>query len=329
VLAIGINDYQDRDLKLKFAVADANALTAALKEAGKQHYEEVIVTEVPDAKATASQLDQVFKELSEKIRPRDVFVLYAAGHGVTQDGSYYFIPQDYQTKKSYAGHAIGQKQIQAWLSKIPAKKSILIFDTCESGALADGPGFSSRGGGEEKAAVGRLVDATGRSVMVAASGRGAALEGYGGHGVFTFAVLDALARGDLDGDGFISVTELIAHVPGLVEDIVDKTWQRRQVPRASFSGDNFKLARQLPHLAPKPPDATLIIPTKQTHAALVELKVFNDAGGKGGVAHKLTRGMAFTHVETKDGWMLIAKDGKVLGYVSKSYDTDDKLLKLK
>ena len=333
VLAIGINDYWDSKLRLNFAVADAKALAAALREAGKQHYEEVIVTEVPDDKATAPQLDQVFKELSEKIRPRDVFVLYAAGHGVTQDGSYYFIPQDfkYQTEKSVAEHAIGQKQIQAWLSKIPARKSILIFDTCESGTLADVQlVVAQRGGLEELTAVGRLVEATGHTTLVASGGKQAALEGYGEHGVCTFAVLDALARGDRDGDGFISVNELIGYVPGLVQDITEKTWRRRQVPQVKFSGDDFKLARQVPHMAPKSPDGRIVIPTKTTHVSLLELlEVFKDSGGKGGVEHKLPRGTPVTHVETRGDWMLIAKDGKVLGYVPKRYDADDKLLKLK
>src|SRR5262249_44267603 len=148
----------------------------------------------------------------------------------------------------------------AWLSRIPARKSIIIFDTCESGALADVQVVALRSGFEQLAAVGRLVEATGRTTLIAAGEKQAALEGYGGHGVFTFALLDALARGDRDGDGFISVNELTGYVPGLVEDITEKTWRRRQVPRVSFSGDNFKLAKQVPHMAPKSPDGLIIIP---------------------------------------------------------------------
>src|SRR5206468_402676 len=92
VLAIGINDYWDSKLKLTYAVPDAKSLADALKQAGKDHYEEVIITEVFNGDATAQHLDQVFADLSQKIRSRDVFVLYAAGHGITEDGRYYFIP---------------------------------------------------------------------------------------------------------------------------------------------------------------------------------------------------------------------------------------------
>jgi hypothetical protein len=59
-----------------------------------------------------------------------------------------------------------------------------------------------------------------------------ALEGYRGHGVFTYALLDALARGDRNGNGLIEVTELIEHVDGLVPEITLKTWGTRQVPRS-------------------------------------------------------------------------------------------------
>ena len=159
VLAIGINDYSDSKLKLKFAVPDAMAFAVALKEAGKQHYEEVIPTLVLDSDATEANLDRVFDDLAQKIQPRDVFVLLAAGRGVTRDGRYYFIPQDfkYQTETSYAERAIGQDRIQAWLARIPARKSVIIFDTSESGTVAGAQLAALRGSFEQLAAVGRLI----------------------------------------------------------------------------------------------------------------------------------------------------------------------------
>jgi uncharacterized caspase-like protein len=104
LLAIGINDYWDGKLRLTYAVPDAKSLANAFKTAGRELYEEVVVTELLDAEATAVHINQVFDDLSRKIRARDVFVFYAAGHGVTQDGRYYFIPQDfkYQTEHSFA-----------------------------------------------------------------------------------------------------------------------------------------------------------------------------------------------------------------------------------
>jgi hypothetical protein len=103
--------------------------------------------------------------------------------------------------ESFAKSAIGQDRLQAWLAKILAKKSILFFDTCESGSLTTVQLASLRGGFEQKSAVGCLIQATGRTTLTAALENQSAIEGYRGHGVFTFAMLDALARGDLNGDG--------------------------------------------------------------------------------------------------------------------------------
>ena len=259
----------------------------------------------------------MFSELSQKIRPRDVFVFYAAGHGATRDGRYYFIPQEfkYQTEQSFSESAIGQDRLQAWFAKIPAKKSILIFDTCESGSLTGVQLASLRGGFEQLGAVGRLIQATGRTTLTAALENQSAMEGYRGHGVFTFALLDALARGDLNGDGFIDVTELIAHVDALVPEITENIWQRRQNPQYQSRGGNFVLTRQVSAIAPAPGEP-MIISTKPTHVNTDPLRVFKEAGDRGAVVTELPPFSTVTLVKSEQGWVLIAKDGKALGYVA-------------
>jgi hypothetical protein len=323
VLAVGINDYWDGKLKLTYAVPDARSLASALREAGKGLYEDVIVTEVLDADATAEHLDQVFADLSQRIRPRDVFVFYAAGHGITyKDEStkiprYYFIPQDfkYLTDESFAKTGIGQDRLQAWLAKIPAKKSILMFDTCESGSLTTVQLASLRGGFEQKGAVARLIQATGRTTLTAALENQPASEGYRGHGVFTFALLDALARGDRNGDGLIRVTDLIEHVDDLVPEITFKTWGTRQIPLSQFQGTNFAIAKQLPSLEPAPGEP-MIISTTPTHVNPELVQVFQEIGGHGTVVTTLDPYTTVTLVKSEHGWALIAKEGKAIGYVA-------------
>jgi hypothetical protein len=323
VLAIGINDYWDGKLKLTYAVPDAKSLASALREGGKGLFEDVIVTEVLDGDATAAHLDQVFADLSQRIRPRDVFVFYAAGHGITFTDEatkiprYYFIPQDfkYQTDESFATSGIGQDRLQSWLAEIPAKKSILIFDTCESGSLTMVQLVSLRGGFEQKGAVDRLIKATGRTTLTAALENQPAIEGYRGHGVFTFAMLDALARGDRNNDGLIQVTELIEHVDDLVPEITFKTWQTRQIPRSQFQGTNFAVAKQLPSLAPAPGEPT-IISTTSTHVNVELLEVFKEVGGHGAIITELPPFTTVTVVKSEQGWVLVAKEGKALGYVA-------------
>ena len=63
-----------------------------------------------------------------------------------------------------------------------------------------------------EAAIGRLHEATGRPVLTAAAEGKPAFEGYEGHGVFTWTLLDALKNGDRNGNGSIELSELVAHV---------------------------------------------------------------------------------------------------------------------
>ena len=63
---------------------------------------------------------------------------------------------------------IAQEEWQAWFAGIPAKKSVLIFDTCESGTLTGESRETellARGAAND-----RLVQATGRTILTASSG---------------------------------------------------------------------------------------------------------------------------------------------------------------
>jgi WD40 repeat protein/uncharacterized caspase-like protein len=327
LLTVGINDYLDAALRLKYAVPDAKALAAALTEAGSGHYERVLVTNALDGDATSAKLDQVFTDLAARVRPRDVFVFFAAGHGKTIDGRYYFIPYDlrYQNEQSLARDAIGQDRLQAWFARIPARKAVLMFDTCEAGTLTERTGartaaltsVGTRGGLEQKAALGRLIQATGRATLTASSATQEAFEGHGGHGVFTFALLDSLARGDLNNNGLIELAELIQHVDGLVPAITEKRWGARQFPQMDAYGANFALARQVPSLAPAQ-DEAVIIPVKPTHVSSERLAIYRDAGGTGAVVEQLPPFTTITLVKSDAGWVLIAREGKVLGYVAET-----------
>jgi uncharacterized caspase-like protein len=316
VLTVGINDYLDAALKLTYAVPDAKALAAALAEAGKDHYETVSVITVLDRDATAGKLDQIFAGLAGKVRPRDVFAFFAAGHGKTLDGRYHFIPYDlrYQTEQSLVRDAIGQDKLQGWFARIQGKKAVLMFDTCEAGSLTQR--VATRGGLEQKAALGRLIQATGRATLTASSATQEAFEGHGGHGVFTFALLDALARGDVNSNGLIELAELIQHVDGLVPAITEKRWGARQYPQMDAYGANFPLARQVAALAPAQ-DQAVIIPIKPTHVNTELLQIFKDPSS-GTAIQQLPPFTTVTLVKSERGWVLLARDGKALGYAAES-----------
>src|SRR5262249_6273775 len=150
-----------------------------------------------------------------------------------------------------------------WLTNyIKAKRGIVFFDTCESGALIAGYLRSRATAPASEASVGRLHEATGRIVLTAAAIGQAALGGRisqtgGRHGVFTWALLDALRNGDSNGDGVISLSELVRHVQSLVPQVAGKFIgagagvaaggpSAGQTARLGSRGEDFTFAQKLP-----------------------------------------------------------------------------------
>jgi len=113
-----------------------------------------------------------------------------------------------------------------------------------------------------EAAVGRLHEATGRPVLTAASPGKSAYENYKGHGVFTYALIEALHKGDTNNNGKIEVTELADYVerrvPELFAELKQNGWVMKglaaargaggdaQTAHFGSTGEDFSLVARLP-----------------------------------------------------------------------------------
>ncbi len=180
---------------------DAEAFAASMKKAAAGLYGEVRITLALDKQATRDNLEKLIGKIAE-VHPRDTFILFAAAHGTSENGRFYFIPQDYEGGPGHlAQRAIGQDRLQDWLAnRIKAKRAIILLDTCESGALVAGHARSRADAPASEAAVGRLHEATGRPVLTAAAAGQFAHEGLSvrpatARGLYLGA-LDALRNGD-------------------------------------------------------------------------------------------------------------------------------------
>ena len=223
VLAIGIDAYQSNIFsRLSFAGKDARAFGAAMEQAAGGLYEEARVTYAIDEAATATALDDTIQNLSRVIHPRDTFILFVSAHGYSRNGRFFLIPQDYPDGlEAMETRAIGQDRFQDWIANsIRARKVLILLDTCESGALVAGHTTSRLNAPTAEAAIGRLHEATGRPILTAAASGRAAFEAYKQqHGIFTYALLDALKNGDRNRNGTIELSELVAHVQAKVAEI--------------------------------------------------------------------------------------------------------------
>ncbi len=242
---VGVDAYRDKELLLNYAVSDGRSFGSAFRAVAAPLFREVTVTELYDDLVTLTNLDNAFREVATIVQPHDVFVVYFAGHGITLDGQYYFLPQDlmYESDEAVRRFGMNQDHLQRWLARIPARRSLILLDTCESGSFVDA--FASTRGMIEKTAVDKLTRATGRATIVAATDNQPAVEGYKGHGVFTYVLLQALRHADTavgNQDGYTGLFELAAYVNARVPEIAFQEFGFQQTPQIHTLGADFPLA---------------------------------------------------------------------------------------
>jgi len=253
VLAVGITNYRDSALQLHYAASDAQEVVQTLQRRGQGLFTSVSVTPLLDGDATLRGIDAAFQDLAARVQEHDVFVLHLAGHGMTIDGVYYFIPWDmvYTNQQALQSGSVHQDRLAQWLGLIKAQKSFVVLDTCHSGAFVTAapgmlPTLASTRGLEEKGAIDRLMRATGRAVLAAATARQFALEGYEGHGVLTHVLLQGLGGKAADRDGLITVNELITYVSSEVPRLTMAKWGYEQFPMHQSQGQPFAIGRIRP-----------------------------------------------------------------------------------
>jgi hypothetical protein len=254
-------------------------------DVGALLYEEIRIKVLPQEQATKAGIAFAFDEIKSEVQPTDVFVLFVAGHGRTVEstGTYYFLPRDLTFE---GGHSvedgIGQDTWQAWLKQIAADKSILVFDTCESAAAI---GLSIRGVSERETAIDRLSLATGQTIITAA--RQAAYEGYKGHGVLTYAILDALTEKASEKSHEVDLYQLVEQVDRVVPEISHSLFGVYQRPHNKVEG-NFPLGVTTAAVAA--PDSEPDIPAQPTHVLIRNERVRQRAAAGAPGERKLVPG---------------------------------------
>lgn len=311
VLAVGVNDYADGRLQLKYAAADARAFGEAMRKAGAGLFSTVNVVTLLDGDVTEARLDAAFAEMGKVVKSQDVFLFFLAGHGKTVEGKYYFIPQDFrfQGDDPFRAGGIDQDRWQEWAARVKARKSVMIYDTCESGSLTDSRSVDAAMA--QSAAVERLTRAMGRTILSASTDDAPALEGYRGHGVMTWSLLDAMASADTNGNATIEVTELASYLDVKVPEISAAAFGMRQVPQMSIKGSDFALGAAVTVLG----DAPESFPATLSHVVAGGTPVTDAPDGTEVMVIDAGVFFGVFRIEERDGFARIAKDGKALGWV--------------
>lgn len=246
-LVIGINEYKNPKLQLNYAVADATLFANTLKKGASALFDKVEVKTLSSTEETTRE--NILKELKamQSLNPDDLFVLYVASHGTVDDGEYFLITSNVGSTRTekLKTDAIGQTIFKELVGNIPATKKLIIIDTCNAGALGEAiqVAMLTRGMSEDTA-MKILSRAVGSTILSASTSLQEALEGYQGHGLFTYVLTEGLkGKADKGNTGYVRTTELADYVDNEVPMLAEKIFKKAQYPTISISGQAFPIGK--------------------------------------------------------------------------------------
>ncbi|MEI6610473.1 MAG: caspase family protein [Deltaproteobacteria bacterium] len=246
-LVIGINEYKNPKLQLNYAVADATLFANTLKKGASALFDKVEVKTLSSKEETTRE--NILKELKamQSLNPDDLFVLYVASHGTVDDGEYFLITSNVGSTRTekLKTDAIGQSVFKELVGNIPATKKLIIIDTCNAGALGEAiqVAMLTRGMSEDTA-MKILSRAVGSTILSASTSMQEALEGYQGHGLFTYVLTEGLkGKADKGNTGYVRTTELADYVDNEVPSLAEKIFKKAQYPTISISGQAFPIGK--------------------------------------------------------------------------------------
>jgi hypothetical protein len=246
LLAMGVGDYEDDRLDLRYPVADVDDIIAAFRAQEGAFYGKVHVERIVDADLSIGSVRRARDRFLLQAKPDDTIVVFAAGHGVRTDtDEYWFLTHGATPADPYDGiDRRSLEQLVTW-DRLHSRKRVMFLDTCHSGGafgLRGAPRGIQRIADDEADRV-RAGDREGIYIVAASADDEFARE-QGGNGVFTRALLDAISKtGDGDGDGLVQIEEMKL----FARDRVHESSGGRQVPTWPLvaGGENFAIAKVL------------------------------------------------------------------------------------
>ncbi|OFJ46349.1 polysaccharide deacetylase [Janthinobacterium lividum] len=247
-VVIGIDDYAKWP-KLHYAARDAQGMRETLIDKFAFAPERVVT--LKNGEATRNNILAAFhdKLAHGGVQKNDRIFVFFAGHGATRKLSSgrdlgYIVPVD-SDPAQFATDAIAMTEIQNIAESLTAKHAFFVMDACYSGlGLTRGAGSSTFLRDNAKR-IGRQMLTAGGGDQLVADG------GPNGHSVFTWTLLQGLAgKGDLNGDGLITATELAAYVAPAVSSVSNQTPAFGSLPGSEGGDFVFELQSETEFLNP-------------------------------------------------------------------------------
>ena len=133
-LLVGVADYEDESLRLKYAADDAELLERVLRDKAARAFAGVEVQRFVDRKATKQAFLDGLKWLKDSMKPQDVGIIFFSGHGHRDDdGIFYMLPAEVKRRNIDATGLDGA----LFKRKLAGIKGTLVvmLDACHAGAV--------------------------------------------------------------------------------------------------------------------------------------------------------------------------------------------------
>lgn len=247
-IVVGIKDFANPRLALTYPVADAQLFATTLEEKGQGLYSAIHVRRLlKPEETTNTAIVAALRQAQRDVGPEDLFVFYVASHGTIDDGQYLLITSNVGSTSTarLKQDALTQDALKELIANIPASKKLVVLDTCSAGQMGDAiqVAMLTRGMSDDTA-MKVLSRAVGSTVLSAATSVQEALEGYKGHGLFTYVIVEGLkGAADANKDGFVKTLELADYVDTQVPELADTVFKHKQYPIVSPTGQGFPLVK--------------------------------------------------------------------------------------
>lgn len=236
LVTIGINEFEDSSLNLKYARSDAEYFRSVLQERGKNIFSQVkFISLLEKEETTKEAIEQKLLSL-RAISANDTFVLYIASHGVPIGDDFYIATSNVSeaSESNIKKNAFSQKNLKGLLRRIPTANKLILIDACYSGAIT----------GSLQQLAKKSLTQLNLTTISASSSQQVALEGLAsGHGIFTQVLVRAIeGDADINKDGAVQTMELVNYVQKMVP-IEAKKYNHIQIPKSFQSGQVFNVSR--------------------------------------------------------------------------------------
>jgi WD40 repeat protein len=253
MLAIGVNEYENSNFNLKYAVADARSFASVFIRQQSQlgRYAGVKPMGILDRNATKTNIMRALAGLAKVVQPEDAVVVYFAGHGMAYRNQFYLLPHDLgyaggRSQLDAAGlqlmlsRSVSDRELETAFEGVDAGSFLLVIDACNSGQALEAE--ESRRGPMNAKGLAQLAYEKGMYVLTAAQSFQAAQEvSKLGHGLLTYVLIEeGLTRKAADAepkDGRILLREWLNYTTRRVPEM-----QLEEIARSIERGGDLSFA---------------------------------------------------------------------------------------